>query len=140
MIGGKSMSSGARGKEIIGGEIRVGGGTMPLSKAVRTGDYVHLSGQIAFRPDGSVLSGDIETETRAVLDIISATLEEAGCTLADVIKTTVWLSDARDFSRFNAVYAEYFPTEPPARSTIRAELLLDVKVEIEAIAYRPQDD
>lgn len=131
------MTADNRGKQIIGGPIRVGGAAMPLSKAVRTGDYVHLSGQIAFRPDGSVLSGDIETETRTVLDIISATLAEAGCTLTDVVKTTVWLSDPRDFGRFNAVYGEYFPTEPPARSTLRADLLLDVKVEIEAIAYKP---
>ncbi len=125
-------------KQTIGDPIVVGSTRMPLSKAVRSGDYIHLSGQIAFRPDGSVLSGDIETETRAVFGIMKTTLAEAGVCLADVVKTTVWLSDARDFGRFNAVYAEYFPDDPPARSTIRADLLLDVKVEIEAIAYAPR--
>lgn len=125
-------------RKIIGDPVKVGAAAMPLSKGVRSGDYIHLSGQIAFRPDGSVLSADIETETRTVLDIIKATLAEAGAGLGDVVKTTVWLSDARDFGRFNAVYAEYFPTDPPARSTVRADLLLDVKVEIEAVAYKPR--
>jgi reactive intermediate/imine deaminase len=110
---------------------------MPLSKAVRAGDLIFVAGQIAFDADGKVGEGPIEVQTRMVLEAIKATLAEAGAGLADVVKTTVWLTDPRDFGRFNAVYAEYFPNDPPARSTLRADLLLDVKVEIEAVAYAP---
>jgi enamine deaminase RidA (YjgF/YER057c/UK114 family) len=65
-------------------------------------------------------------------------LAEAGCGLEDVVKTTVWLADPRDFWSFNRVYGEFFPHHPPARSTVRADLMLDCKVEIEALAYKPR--
>ncbi len=58
--------------------------------------------------------------------------------MADVVKTTVWLENARDFAAFNTVYASYFPSEPPARTTAEGRLMADIKVEIEAIAYKPQ--
>ena len=126
-------------KEVIGGSIMVGGvHRIPLSKAVRAGDWVFLSGQTAIDPYGAVITGGIEEQTRRVMEGIKKALEEAGCTLADVVKTTVWLDDARDFWSFNRVYAEYFPENPPARSTVRSELMLDAKVEIEAIAYKPR--
>ena len=66
-----------------------------------------------------------------------AVLERAGCTLADVVKATVWLDDARDFGAFNKVYAEYFGAAPPARSTLVSPLVIDGKVEIELVAYKP---
>jgi 2-iminobutanoate/2-iminopropanoate deaminase len=124
-------------KQVIGAPTLVGGVRMPLSKAVRAGDFIFVAGQIAFESSGRVADGPIETQTRLVLDSIKATLAEAGLSMADIVKTTVWLSDPRDFGRFNAVYAEYFPTDPPARSAVRADLLLDVKIEIEAVAYAP---
>src|SRR4051812_41545612 len=98
---------------------------MPLSKAVRAGDWVHVSGQTAIDQFGAVLQGGIEAQTRRVLDGIKAVLEQAGCTMADVVKTTVWLEDPRDFWSFNRAYAEYFATEPPARSVVQAQLMLD---------------
>ena len=67
---------------------------------------------------------------------ITRILKEAGCSLADVVKVTVFLEDARDFARFNKVYAEHF-SHLPARSTIETRLVVDAKIEIEAIAYRP---
>lgn len=125
-------------KEVIGSRIVVGGvHAMPLSKAVRAGDWIFVSGQTAIDKDGAILAAGIEAQTRRVLEGIRAVLEEAGASLADVVKTTVWLTDPRDFWSFNRVYAEFFPENPPARSTVRADLMLDCKVEIEALAYRP---
>jgi len=127
------------GKDVIGGRIVVGGvHPMPLSKAVRAGDWVFVSGQTAIDKDGAVLAGGIEVETRRVLEGIRAVLQEAGSSLAEVVKTTVWLADPRDFWSFNRAYAEFFPEAPPARSTVRADLMLDCKVEIEALAYSPR--
>jgi reactive intermediate/imine deaminase len=87
--------------------------------------------------NGSVVAGGIEAQTRQVLENVKAALALAGCTLEDVVKTTVILEDARDFGAFNKVYASYFPKEPPARTTVEARLVIDIKVEIEAVAYRP---
>lgn len=126
-------------KEVIGGEIVVGGvHRMPLSKAVRAGDWVFVSGVTAIDKTGAVVAGGVEAQTRQVLETIRAVLTEAGSSLAEVVKTTVWLSDPRDFWSFNRVYAEFFPAAPPARSTVRADLMLDCKVEIEALAHSPQ--
>jgi reactive intermediate/imine deaminase len=109
---------------------------VPLSPAVRAGDFVFVSGQVPV-VDGKVVPGGIAAETRAVLENIRGCLELAGCTLADVVKTTVWLRDRDDFPAFNAVYAEFFPVDPPARTTAESRLMIDIAVEIEAIAYRP---
>ena len=84
-----------------------------------------------------MVTGSIEEQTRAVLDEIKATLALAGCTLADVVKAMVWLTDRADFPGFNAVYAEYFPEQPPARSAVVSDLLVDVRVEVEVVAYKP---
>ena len=81
--------------------------------------------------------GTVEEQTRAVLDDITATLAEAGCTRDDVIKAMVWLPNRADFPGFNEVYGEYFPHDPPARSAVVSDLLVDVKVEVEVIAYKP---
>ena len=113
------------------------GMSLPFSKAVRAGDFLFISGGLAFGPDGKLVGGDIEDQTRQVLINLKATLEQAGCTMADVVKCTAWLADPRDFGGFNKVYAEFFDTEPPARSTVRADLMIDARVELEAIAYKP---
>ena len=111
---------------------------VPLSPAVRAGDFVFVSGQVPVGPDGKVVPGGIGPETRAVIDNIRAALALAGCGLEDVVKTTVWLRDRDDFAAFNAAYAEAFPTDPPARSTAESRLMIDIAVEIEAIAYAPR--
>jgi reactive intermediate/imine deaminase len=110
---------------------------VPLSPAVRAGDFVYVSGQVPTDKNGSVIPGGIEPQTRQVLENIKAALALAGCTLEDVVKTTVIIEDARDFGAFNKVYASYFPKDPPARTTLEARLMIDIKVEIEAVAYRP---
>jgi reactive intermediate/imine deaminase len=112
-------------------------GPYPYTAAMRAGDFVFVSGQVPAGPDGELVSGGIEAQTRACLDNVKATLALAGCGLDDVVKCTVFLADARDFARFNAVYATYFTGAPPARSTVNAPLVVDARIEIEAIAYRP---
>ena len=126
------------GKTFIGGDILVGGvHRMPLSKAVRAGDWVFVSGVTAIDKSGQVLNGGIEEQTRHVLQTIRGVLESTGCEMSDVVKTTIWLEDPRDFWGFNRAYAEFFPSDAPARSTLQSGLMLDCKVEIEALAYKP---
>ncbi len=125
-------------KKVYGEPIVVGGAMrMPLSRAVRAGDWVFLSGVAAIDANGAVVSGGIEAQTKAVLEVIRATLELADREMGDVVKTTVWLDDTRDFWSFNRVYSTFFPDDPPARSTLKSELMLDAKVEIEVLAYKP---
>ncbi len=115
-----------------------GAAHVPLSPAVRAGDFVYLSGQVPTDASGAVVAGGIEAQTRQVMDNVKAALALAGCTLDQVVKTFVILSDARDFGAFNKVYATYFPSEPPARTTVEARLMIDIRIEVEAIAYAPQ--
>jgi len=110
---------------------------VPLSPAVRAGDFVYISGQVPVDADRIVVKGGITEQTEQVLQNVKAALALAGCTLDDVVKTTVWLEDARDFGAFNAVYANHFPKNPPARTTVESRLMIDIKIEVEAVAYRP---
>lgn len=110
---------------------------VPLSPAVRAGDFVFISGQVPVKVDGSMESGNIEAQTRQVLENVMAALALAGATMDQVVKTTVWIEDARDFGGMNKVYGSYFPKEPPARTTVESRLMVDIKVEIEAVAYSP---
>ena len=112
----------------------------PYSQAVvvPTGDQrmVFCSGQIALDPaTGTVVEGDVADQTRQVLENLGAVLAAAGATLANVVKTTVYLADMADFAAMNAVYGERFPHDPPARATVAAAgLPRNVRVEIDAIA------
>ena len=125
-------------KTVIGDPIVIGGRKLSLSRAIRAGDFVFLTGQVPFK-DGEVMTtGTVEDQTRAVLEEIRLTLGLAGCELGDVVKAMIWLRDRADFPGFNAVYGEYFPDEPPARSAVVSELLVDVRVEVEVVAYKPE--
>lgn len=125
-------------KEVIGEPLVIGGRQLSLSRAIRAGDFVFLTGQVPFKDGVPMTTGTIEDQTRAVLDDIKDTLAQAGCELGDVVKSMIWLTDRADFPGFNAVYGEYFPDAPPARSAVVNDLLVDVKVEVEVVAYRPQ--
>ena len=125
-------------KKLIGDPLSINGQRLSLSRAVRAGDFVFLTGQVPMQNNAIMTHGDIEDQTRAVLDDITETLKLAGCDRGDVVKSMVWLTSRDDFPGFNAVYAEYFPESPPARSAIVNDLLVDAKVEIEVIAYKPQ--
>lgn len=124
-------------KEIIGEPLQINGRQLSLSRAVRAGDTVYLTGQVPML-DGQVMTwGGIEDQTRAVLDEITKTLALAGCSRDDVVKAMVWLKDRADFPGFNAVYGEYFPKDPPARSALVSDFLVDIRVEIEVVAWKP---
>lgn len=126
--------------EHLGGEgFGAARSTMPLSPAVRAGDFVFISGQVPTDERGEIVWGNVETQTRVVMGKLKTALGYAGCTLADIVKTTVYLADPRDFVGFNGVYSSYFePGKRPARTTIQSALILDIRVEIEAMAYLPQ--
>lgn len=126
--------------EHLGGEgFGAARSTMPLSPAVRAGDFVFISGQVPTDDKGEIVWGNVETQTRVVMEKLKVALGYAGCSLADVVKTTIYLSDARDFVGFNGVYSSYFePGKRPARTTVQSALMLDIRVEIDAVAYQPQ--
>ncbi|MFQ6131321.1 MAG: Rid family detoxifying hydrolase [Armatimonadota bacterium] len=111
----------------------------PYSTAVRAGDFLFISGTVPVDPEsGEALRGDFEQAVRRVMDNLKAVLVAAGTDLSALVKTTVFLSDLERFSQFNAIYAEYFEGDPPARTTVQAARLpLDLDVEIEAIAHVP---
>ena len=108
----------------------------PYSHAIRVGEFIYTSGQIALDPaTGELVAGGIEEQTRRVWQNLAAVLEAAGSRLDRVVKTTVFMSDLGEFARMNAVYAEFFPAHPPARSTIQvAALPKGGKIEIECVA------
>jgi len=107
----------------------------PLTPALKVGNTVYVSGQVPVDEHGRVAGTDIGTQTLQVLHNLEQALAAAGATRDDVVKTLVILTDVRrDFSGMNAVYAEFFAEPRPTRSTIGAELAIDVLVEIEAVA------
>lgn len=110
----------------------------PYSQAIIAGDLVFASGQIALDPQsGQLIGGDVRDQTRRALQNLGAVLLAARSDLALVVKTTVFLTSMADFAAMNEVYAEFFPGEPPARSSIAvAELPRGALVEVEAIAIR----
>jgi 2-iminobutanoate/2-iminopropanoate deaminase len=110
----------------------------PYSQAIAVGDFIFASGQIPLDPQtGQVIEGDVQAQTRQVLTNLASVLEQGGSSLAQVVKTTVFLSTMENFAAMNEVYAEFFTGEPPARSTVAvAGLPRSALVEIEAIAVR----
>ena len=108
----------------------------PYSQAVRNKGLVFLSGQIPLHPEtGEVVGQNVEEQAERVLQNIQGVLEESGLSLANIVKTTVFMKDLSAFPKMNDVYAKYFGLNPPARSTVEvARLPRDVQVEIEAIA------
>jgi 2-iminobutanoate/2-iminopropanoate deaminase len=109
----------------------------PYSPVVVSGDLVVTAGQVAFGPDGTTTSDEIEGQTRQVLDNLRRCLEAAGCGLEDVIKVNAFLSDMANFASFNGVYREYFVEPYPVRTTVQAGLAPGFLVEVEAVARRP---
>src|SRR4030042_7124690 len=98
--------------------------TGPYSAGIRCGGWVYLSGQLGLDPTtNEMVAGGVEAETRRSLQNLSAGLKAAGASLSSVVKTTVFLRDMADFTKMNAVYGEFFTTEPPARSTVQAAAL-----------------
>ncbi len=111
----------------------------PYSQAVRANGFVFVSGQVAFDPaTGFIVEGGVIQQTERVMENLKAVLEAAGTSLANVVKTTVYLKSMEDFGKMNEIYGRYFPANPPARSTVEvARLPRDVRVEIDVIALVP---
>lgn len=108
----------------------------PYSQAAKVGPFLFASGQIPLRADGTLVEGDIVAQTEQVLTNIKAVMAEAGGSLSNIAKTTVFIKDMNDFAQMNEVYGKHFGEHKPARSTVEvARLPRDVKVEIEFVAY-----
>ncbi len=112
----------------------------PYSPWVKAGGFIYVSGQGPIDIDsGEPFLGDIARQSEMALDNVAAVLADAGAGLADVVKTTVFLTDINDFARMNEVYASYFGASKPARSTVQvAKLPVGINVEIEAVAVDPK--
>jgi 2-iminobutanoate/2-iminopropanoate deaminase len=110
----------------------------PYSQAIKVGDTLYCSGQIAIDPStGELANESVEAETRQVLENLSAVLAEAGFAFSDVVRTTVYMTDMEDYARINKVYGEYFTDTPPARAAVQvANLPKYVRVEISCIAVK----
>lgn len=108
----------------------------PYSQAIQSGELLFLSGQVPIDPaTGELVAGDIAVQTERVLDNLAAVLAAAGCTFADVVKTTIYLVDLGDFQAVNQTYAKRFAAAPPARATVQVSALpKSARVEIDAIA------
>jgi 2-iminobutanoate/2-iminopropanoate deaminase len=108
----------------------------PYNQAIRAGELVFVAGQLGLKPGDTTIEGDITEQTEQVMQNLKAILEEAGSSLADLVKTTVFLQNLGDFAAMNEVYARHIGDRPPARSTVEvAKLPSGALVEIEAVAH-----
>ena len=113
-------------------------GKLPLSLAVRAGDFIFVSGQVPVDENNQLVKGGIGIQTEIVFKKIETLLKQAGSSLEDVVTTTVFLTDINDFSAMNKVYQKFFLKNPPARSCFEVKLAIDASIEVEAIAYYPR--
>ena len=111
---------------------------LPFHPGVRAGDFIYVSGQVAKDENGNMCSGNIEEETRWTIEGIRKILALDGADLSDVVKVTVFLADGRNFGRYNKVFAEYFPEGRIARTTVEARAVIECKIEMDAVAYKPR--
>jgi 2-iminobutanoate/2-iminopropanoate deaminase len=111
---------------------------LPFHPGVRAGDFIYVSGQVAKDDNGNMCSGNIEDETRWTIEGIRKILALDGAELSDVVKVTVFLADGRNFGRYNKVFAEYFPEGRIARTTVEARAVIECKIEMDAVAYKPR--
>lgn len=134
-FGGTNMSQQNVSKEIISTD-KAPAAIGPYSQAVKIGNFVFTSGQIPIVPEsGKILEGDVQAQTRQVLENLKEVLKAAGTSLDKVVKTTVFIKDMNSFGAVNEIYAQFFTQNYPARSCVEvARLPKDVLVEIEAIA------
>lgn len=112
-------------------------GALPFAKAVSAGGFLFVSGQVPRDENGEIVYGTMLTQAKVTLENLKKVVESAGYSLEDVVKVEAWIDDPRDFADFNKVYAQYFSTEhAPARVTVQAKLMNDMKVEVACTAYK----
>jgi enamine deaminase RidA (YjgF/YER057c/UK114 family) len=112
---------------------------LPFHPGVRAGDFIFVSGQVAKDENGNMCVGNIEEETRWTIESVRRILALDGADLSDVVKVTVFLEDVRNFGRYNKVFAEYFPGGNVSRTTVEARAVIECKIEMDAIAYKPKE-
>lgn len=112
-----------------------GGANLPFARAVEADGWLYVSGQVAM-VDGRIIDGGIVPQAHQAIQNLIAILKEAGYGMEDVVRVGVWLDDPRDFGAFNAIYAEYFGANPPARACVQSSMMVDCKIEIDCVAYR----
>lgn len=110
---------------------------LPFHPAVRAGDYIFVSGQVPKDENNDVISGTIEVETLATLKTIERVIAHEGATLADVVRITTYLEDARDFGRYNKAFLQGIGDAVLARTTVEARAVISTKIEMDAIVYKP---
>lgn len=110
---------------------------LPFSPGIKFGDLIFVSGQGPIDQNGKVVAGDIKSQTKITLENFRKVLAAAQSGMEHVLQTTVYISDLNDFSEMNEAYASFFPDPKPARTTVRADLLFGMRVEIQGIAYVP---
>ena len=113
-----------------------GGQPLPFARAVEADGWLYVSGQVAME-NGEIVPGGLIAETHTAIRNMLAILDEAGYAASDIVRVGVWLDDPRDFWTFNKIYAEYFGDHPPARAAVQAGMMVDCKVEIDCIAWKP---
>lgn len=114
--------------------------TLPFSQVVRGGDFLFVSGQSAYDPDKKEMEArGVAAETDVILRRIADLLQRCGSSLADVVKVNAYLRDPAGFATFNAVYRGFFPSGPPARTTVAVGFVGDFMVEVDVIAYAPRE-
>jgi reactive intermediate/imine deaminase len=124
-------------KRFGAGETGAGKQALPFARAVEANGWLYVSGQTAMK-GGEIVGGGIVAESRKAIENMIAILNEAEYGVEDVVRVGVWLDDPRDFWTFNGIYAEYFGANPPARACVQSRMMVDCKVEIDCIAYKPK--
>lgn len=114
----------------------VGGQHLPFARAVEADGWLYVSGQVAM-VDGVIVEGGIVQQAHQAIHNLLAVLQEAGYGTEHVVRCGVWLDDPRDFSAFNRVFQEHFGANPPARSCVVSSMVVDCKIEIDCVAYKP---
>lgn len=113
-----------------------GGQHLPFARAVEANGWLYVSGQVPVI-NGELVTGNITVQSRQAIQNLLAVLREASYGPEHVVRCGVWLHDARDFAAFNAVFREFFGEHPPARSCVQSSMVVDCKVEIDCVAYKP---
>jgi reactive intermediate/imine deaminase len=114
-----------------------GGQQLPFSRAVQAGGWLYVSGQVPM-VNGEVVAGNIGVQAEQAIRNLLAVLAEAGYGPEHVVRCGAWLEDPRDFAAFNAVFRRFFGEHPPARSCVESRMMLDCKVEIDCVAFKPE--
>lgn len=120
----------------VEGGTGLGGQHLPFARAVEADGWLYVSGQVPMK-EGVLVEGTIVQQSRQAIQNLLAILQEAGYSADNVVRCGVWLDDPRDFAAFNRVFQEFFGKNPPARSCVVSSMVVDCKVEIDCVAYKP---